>query len=135
MASGDAARRRTGGAGLTAFLEYLDAIEHALVTRDALRLTSLLRKRTSSHLPRDVREELLMLSRAPRDSYRAPVQLLRFRHRMQQLAAGGERMLTAQTELELEPRPSTGEARRRTAAERLAACDPVEPDSNEGSDQ
>lgn len=135
MASGDAARRRSGGAGITAFLEYLDAIEHALMTRDALRLTSLLRKRTSSHLPREVREELLMLSRAPRDSYRAPVQLLRFHHRMQQLAAGGERMLTAQTELKLEPKPHAGEARRRTAAERLAACDPVDPESNEESEE
>jgi len=135
VASRDAARRRTGGAGLPAFLDYLDAIEHALLTRNAQRHTSLLRKRIASHLPRDVREELLMLSRAPREGYRAPVQLLRFRHRMQQLAAGGERMLTAQTELRLEPKPHAGEARRRTAAERPAACDPAEPDHDEEAEE
>jgi hypothetical protein len=123
VARHEGARARTGGNGLTAFLAYLDEIEHALLARDALRLTSLLRKRTASHLPRAVREELLMLSRAPRESYRAPVQLLRFRHRMQQLAAGGERLLTAQTELRLESPASAGEARRRTAADRQAACD------------
>ena len=123
MARHEGARARSGTSGLTTFLGYLDNIEHAVLARDALRLTSLLRKRTASHLPREVREELLMLSRAPRESYRAPVQLLRFRHRMRQLAAGGERLLTAQTELRLETPASAGEARRRTAAERQAACD------------
>ncbi len=132
MARHEGARARSGASGLTSFLGYLDDIERAVLGRDALRLTSLLRKRTASHLPREVREELLMLSRAPRESYRAPVQLLRFRHRMRQLAAGGERLLTAQTELRLEPPASAGQARRRTAAERQAACDADGPDEADG---
>ena len=78
--------RKRAADPLTAFLTHLAEIERAVVARDWMRMGGLLRKRVSSHLPRDVREELLMLSRAPRDSYRAPVQFLRFQHRMQQLA-------------------------------------------------
>lgn len=90
--------------------------------RDAMQVTALLRKRTATHLPRSVREELLLLSRAPRDSLRAPVQFLRFQHRMAELARGGERLPTAQTELELERPAIAGTVRRRDADERRAAA-------------
>ena len=90
--------------------------------RDAMQVTALLRKRTATHLPRAVREELLLLSRAPRDSLRAPVQFLRFQHRMSELARGGERLPTAQTELELERPPVAGAVRRRDGEERRAAA-------------
>jgi len=90
--------------------------------RDALQVTALLRKRTATHLPRAVREELLVLSRAPRDSLRAPVQFLRFQHRMTELARGGERLPTAQTELELEAPAAAGSIRRRDGDERRAAA-------------
>jgi hypothetical protein len=73
-------------------------------------------------MPREVREELLMLSRAPRESLRAPVQFLRFQHRMTQLAAGGEKLPTAQTELHFEPRPSFGVIRVRELDERRVAA-------------
>lgn len=107
---------------LERFLGYLREIEEALMRRDALQVTALLRKRTATHLPRSVREELLLLSRAPRDNLRAPVQFLRFQHRMIELARGGERLLTAQTELELERPPVAGAIRRRDAEERRAAA-------------
>src|SRR5579884_1501578 len=125
---------------LTAFRRYLDEIEHAVMQRDAMRITALLRKRTATHLPREVREELLLLSRAPRESLRAPVRFLRFQHRMAQLAAGGERLPTAQIELRLEGRTRRGPdgaIRRHEAGDRRSvACDgaddpPVHLDSTD----
>ena len=115
--AGSARRRRDDP--LTRFLAYLAEIENALVRRDAMGVTALLRKRTATHMPREVREELLSISRAPRESLRAPVQFLRFQYRMIQLAAGGERLPTAQTELSLDPRLASGAVRR---DERLAAA-------------
>ena len=46
-----------------------------------------------------------MLSRTSRDSFRAPVQFLRFQHRMMQLAMGGDTLPVAQTELRLDREP------------------------------
>ena len=43
-------RRRREDA-LTRFLAYLEEIEQALMRRDALAVTALLRKRTATHLP------------------------------------------------------------------------------------
>jgi hypothetical protein len=107
---------------LTKFLTYLDEIERAVMRRDALGITALLRKRTAMHLPREVREELLVLSRASRDSLRAPVRFLRFQHRMMELAKGGERLPTAQTELPLEARSTAGIIRLRPSDGRRAAA-------------
>jgi hypothetical protein len=111
-------RRRRDDA-LARFLAYLVEIESALARRDAMGVTALLRKRTATHMPREVREELLLISRAPRESLRAPVQFLRFQHRMRQLAEGGERLPTAQTELSLEAKRASGTVRR---DERVAAA-------------
>jgi hypothetical protein len=78
-------------------------------------------------LPREVREELLLLSSAPRDSLRAPVQFLRFQHRMTQLARAGEGLPTAQMELPLEPPLEAGAIRLRGLDERRpAASDPID---------
>lgn len=107
---------------MLAFLEYLDAIDRALTRHDAMDLTSLLRKRVATHLPREVREELLALAHAPRASLRAPMQFLRFQHRMTELARGGERLPAAQTELRLESRPIEG-AIRLDGERRAAALD------------
>lgn len=126
MASARVPRRRAPSA-LAAFLVYLDEIERAVLARDALRITALLRKRTATHLPREVREELLLLSRASRTSLRAPIQFLRFQHRMTQLALGGERLPTAQTELRFDPPAPTGTVRRRSSGDRRsAASDPTD---------
>lgn len=120
------AQRRRAADALARFLQYLTEIEGALALREALQVTALLRKRTATHLPREVREELLMLSRASRDTLRAPVQFLRFQHRMMQLARSGEGLPTAQPELPLEAVADTGEIRRRALDERrpAAASDP-----------
>lgn len=107
---------------LTNFLRYLDGVAHAVMSRDAMAITSLLRKRTATHMPREVREELLMLSRAPRDNLRAPVRFLRFQHRMTQLAIGGERLPTAQTELHLDPPAPAGVIRRPLDGNRRTAA-------------
>jgi hypothetical protein len=124
---GRAQRRRRGSEALAKFLRYLALIEEALARREPLQITALLRKRTATHLPREVREELLMLSRLPRETLRAPVQFLRFQHRMTQLAIGGEGLPTAQTEMDLEPQVVAGEIRTRAPEERRpAASDPLE---------
>lgn len=122
MADAIPTRRRRENDALARFLDYLKEIEQALMRREALRVTALLRKRTATHLPREVREELLFISRQSRDSLRAPVQFLRFQHRMTELAKGGEKLPTAQTELRLEPAVA-GTIRRgdRRAAAREAA--------------
>ena len=127
MADSRAERRRRDSGALAKFLRYLQEIDEAVMRRESLRLTSLLRKRTAMHMPREVREELLMLSRASRESLRAPVQFLRFQHRMTQLAIGGEGLLGAQTELRFEPAAPAGEIRRRDRDDRRAASDPIGP--------
>jgi hypothetical protein len=122
VADSRATRRRLTNA-LGRFLLYLEELEHAVVERNPLRITALLRKRTATHLPRSVREELLAISRAPRESLRAPVQFLRFQHRMTQLARGGEGLPTAQTELWSDDAPApSGVARLYGDAERRAAA-------------
>lgn len=119
--------RRSENDPMTRFLSYLREIELALSSREPMRVTALLRKRTATHLPREVREELLMLSRASRDSLRAPMQFLRFQHRMMMLAEGGEDLPAAQTELRLEPAARNGTIRRRALEERRpAASDPID---------
>ena len=120
--SGAIRRSRRSTNALRAFLLYLEEIEHALMQRDAMRVTALLRKRTATHMPREVREELLFLSRAPRESLRAPVRFLRFQHRMRMLADTGEGVPTAQTELLFEPRASAGTIRLREPEERRTAA-------------
>jgi hypothetical protein len=128
--SGAVRRSRHSTNALRSFLLYLDEIERALMQREALRVTALLRKRTATHLPRDVREELLYLSRAPRESLRAPVRFLRFQHRMKMLADAGEGLPTAQTELPFEPRASAGTIRLREPEDRrTAAHDGYEEDA------
>jgi hypothetical protein len=127
-----AIRRRRDSDPLAHFRRYLQELEDAVVARDALRITSLLRKRTATHLPREVREELLAISRMSRDSLRAPIKFLRFQHRMAELAAGGEQLLTAQTELRFE-RSRSGEVRR-DDDQRTAAADPKIPKRSTSSD-
>lgn len=115
--------RSRSGDPLQRFLDYLDEIDRAVTRHDGMAVTALLRKRIATHLPREVREELLLVARAPRTSLRAPVQFLRFQHRMTELARGGERLPSAQTELRLERRPTDGAVRLRDEERRAAARD------------
>lgn len=108
---------------MTKLVAYLGELESAYLARNALRVTALLRRRMAAHLPREVREELMVLSRAPRESLRAPVQFYRFEHRMQELSRGGERLPVTQMELRLGA-PTGGTARRR--ARSAAARDPAQ---------
>jgi hypothetical protein len=127
-------RRRRDADPLTQFRVYLEEIEEAVLQRDSLSITSLLRKRTATHLPRGVREELLAVSRMSRTTLRAPVRFLRFQHRMAQLAAGGERLLTAQTELQFESPVSAGAIRRPGPSDRRsAASDPKAEPPDDGT--
>ena len=108
---------------MTKLVAYLGELESAYLSRNALRVTALLRRRMAAHLPREVREELMVLSRAPRDSLRAPVQFYRFEHRIAELSRGGERLPVTQMELRLDATaPAGGAARRR--ARSAAARDP-----------
>lgn len=113
--------RRSADTTMERLSAYLDELEAALVARNSLRVTALLRRRIAAHIPREVREELMVLSRLPRNSHRAPIQFYRFEHRISELSRGGERLPTAQLELRLDARAS-GAVRRRTRS--AAARDP-----------
>ncbi len=108
---------------------YLGELESAFLSGNALRVTALLRRRMAAHLPREVREELMVLSRAPRDSLRAPVQFYRFEHRMAQLSGGGERLDAAQLELRIDARAG-GVARRRPRSAARAPDGPLAADDD-----
>lgn len=112
MSSRDVLQRRRADDPLSIFLAYLAEIEQTLLNRNWTQLATLLRKRRSSHLPREVREELMLLSRSSRTSFRAPVRFLRFQHRMLQLALAGEPMPMVQTELELDSTVTPQDVRR-----------------------
>ncbi len=125
------AHRRTANP-LASLLTYLVEVEQAVANRNWTQLAGLLRKRTSSHLPCEVREELLMLSRAPRASLRAPMKFLRFQHRMSQLAIGNEPLPTAQTQLRLDSPVSGSRIRRIDDAVRGAAARDAGVDEKHG---
>jgi hypothetical protein len=113
---------------MSKLVAYLGELENAYLARNSLRVTALLRRRMAAHLPREVREELMVLSRAPRESFRAPVQFYRFEHRMAELSKGGERLAGAQMELRLDARAG-GAARRRSRS--AAARHPAEPERDD----
>lgn len=89
-----------------ALIVLVDRLYDAIAARDFATVTRLLRLRLASQLPREVREDALATSRAPRGSFRAPMQLLQFRHRMVQLGSAEDMMTVAQLELELRPAPA-----------------------------
>ena len=134
MDSPIAMRRQRAADPLAHFRLFLEDIEDAVLRHDAMRITSLLRKRTATHLPREVREELLAISRMTSHSLRAAVKFLRFQHHMTQLAVGGERMLTAQTELHLDSPAAAGTIRRRAVDDRRAAASEPRSDLDEERD-
>jgi hypothetical protein len=134
MSSRDVLQRRRAGDPLSIFLAYLSEIEQTLINRNWSQLSTLLRKRRSSHLPREVREELILLSRSSRTSFRAPVRFLRFQHRMLQLALAGEPMPMVQTELELDSPSTTQDIRRIDETPRRVAASEGRDDNRRGSD-
>lgn len=85
---------------LAVLMAYLDEIVDAVDSRDRDAIRPLLDDPLATHLPREVREELAMFA-AQRGGFRAPIRFLRFRFRMQQLAAAEEPFEDPQLELEL----------------------------------
>ncbi len=69
------------------FLAYLERLSVACVARDRAELDKLLRMRSSSHVPRAVLDELEFFRRARDGNLRAPLRMMRYLHKMKQLAA------------------------------------------------
>jgi len=68
------------------FLAYLDRLAAACVARDREELDKLMRMRLSSHVPRAVIDELEYFRRAKSENLRAPLKIMRYVHKMRQLA-------------------------------------------------
>jgi hypothetical protein len=68
------------------FLAYLDRLAAACVARDREELDKLMRMRLSSHVPRAVMDELEYFRRAKSENLRAPLKIMRYVHKMRQLA-------------------------------------------------
>ena len=86
---------------IAALCAFLSEVSAAVRARDVRAVQALLRRRLASHLPREVREEALHVAAQQRNGFRVAIELLRYQHRMQQLAAGGEGLPGPQLELEL----------------------------------
>ena len=71
------------------FLAYLERLSEACIARDRDVLDKLMRMRLSSHVPRAVLDELEFFRRGGTrtPNLRAPMKLMRYVHKMRQLAA------------------------------------------------
>ena len=109
------------------FLAYLGRLSTACLDGDREQLDKLLRMRLSSHLPRAVVDEMEFFRRAGASSLRAPLKLMRYVHKMRQLAEAPPE--TPQIALALRERdvaapPTT--TRRRPTARRAEDTDPAD---------
>ena len=86
---------------LAVLIAYLDEIVSAIDRRERRAIQPLLDDALSTHLPREVREELAMFAAQRDGGFRAPIRFLRFRFRMLQLAAADEPFDDPQLELDL----------------------------------
>jgi len=68
------------------FLAYLERLSDAAIARDRETMDKLLRMRLSSHLPRAILDEMEFIRRAKGSNLRAPLKLMRYVHKMRQLA-------------------------------------------------
>lgn len=66
-------------------LVVAERLHDAIMSRDESMVRALLDMASASSLPREVREEALVIVALPATSLRAPIQLLQFHHRMTQL--------------------------------------------------
>ena len=69
------------------FLAYLERLSEACVARDREAIDKLMRMRLSSHVPRAVLDELEFFRRAGSSNLRAPMRLMRYVHKLRQLAS------------------------------------------------
>jgi hypothetical protein len=68
--------------------EYVADLAYSLLERDTSEIRRLLRAPLSARLPLEVRAEAMQFTRLPEQSVRAPIQTLRFAHRLHELHAG-----------------------------------------------
>ena len=111
------------------FLAYLDRLSAACVSRDREQMDKLLRMRLSSHLPRAILDELEFFRRTRDANLRAPLKLMRYLHKMSQLATAPAAPEQTQLPLALREREQAApvsETRRRPAARRSDASEPRE---------
>jgi hypothetical protein len=111
------------------FLAYLERLSAACVARDRDEMDKLLRMRLSSHLPRAVLDEMEFFRRARASNLRAPLKLMRYVHKMKQLAAAEAAPEMTQLGLELRERDVSdpvAATRRRAAKRPTDATEPSE---------
>jgi hypothetical protein len=109
------------------FLAYLERLSTACIDRDTEQLDKLLRMRLSSHLPRAILDEMEFFRRAKESNMRAPLKLMRYVHKMHQLASAPTE--TMQLPLELREREvvaPVSEMRRRSSGHRSDAAEPTD---------
>jgi hypothetical protein len=97
------------------FLAYLDRLAAACIARDRDELDKLMRMRLSSHVPRAVVDELEFFRRAKGANLRAPLKLMRYVHKMKQLASAdsdASQLPLALREREVAPPPAPPLSRR-----------------------
>ena len=97
------------------FLAYLDRLAAACIARDRAELEKLMRMRMSSHVPRAVVDELEYFRRAASANLRAPLKLMRYVHKMRQLAGAapeGAQLPLQLREREVAPPPVPKVSRR-----------------------
>lgn len=108
-----------------AFAAFLEEVTVAMLARDGPAIRRLLAHPLARGLPRAVREEALVITRAP-GSLRAPIQTLGFFHRMSQLLRGDDSRRTMDEDA---IGWLTGEPCEEVAPEREHGDDsPLEPD-------
>lgn len=73
---------------LTELATYVADLAYALLERETVEIRRLLRSPMSVRLPLEVRAEAMQFSRLPESSVRAPIQTLRFSHRLHELQTG-----------------------------------------------
>ena len=83
-------------------LTYVNALARAVARRDRVRASWLLGDPLAVHLPREVIEEALVLSRSTTADLRAPIHLLRYWHRTVQLLRPAARGLPDESQLAFE---------------------------------
>ncbi|MEX2154170.1 MAG: hypothetical protein WD825_12595 [Gemmatimonadaceae bacterium] len=105
------------------FLAYLERLSAACIARDRDEVDKLMRMRLLSHVPRAVLDELEFFRRARESNLRAPLRLMRYVHKIKQLAT----VAAEKTQLPLELRERDVSAPVASTRRRAARKSDVEP--------
>jgi hypothetical protein len=112
------------GESPTTLMRLLDALYRAASERRLARVRELLLQAGATRIPRDVREDALVLARSPIGSMRAPIALLRYRFMLEQLELGHALVAVDQLELSF---PGARHAARGRGDEADSLAEPVDP--------